>query len=62
MSYGDDDLVMIRSRIANALNIQNGDKVKFIFDETEGPETFSLTVKIRDDLCSDVLIHDLFGL
>jgi len=59
MSTGD-DLVVIRSRIARALNIQDDDTVEFRFDATG--DTFDLKVKVRDSICSDVLLHDLIGL
>lgn len=55
-----DDLVVIRTRIADALSIQNDDTVEFRFDATG--ETFTLKVKVRDNICSDVLIHDFWGL
>lgn len=54
------DTVMIRSRVANALNIQNNDVVDFFVEEIG--ETWQLGVKIRDDIQSDVIIHDLFTL
>jgi len=55
-----EDLVIIRSRIADALGIQNGDTVDFFVNEIG--ETWRLKVKIGDNICSDVLIHDLFDL
>lgn len=54
------DLVIIRSRIADALGIQNGDEVDFFVNEIR--ETWRLRVRIRDDITSDILIHDLFTL
>jgi len=59
MSSGE-DLVVVRSRIAKALEIQENDTVDFRFDVVG--ETFPLKVQIRDNICSDVLIHDLYGL
>jgi len=59
MSAGE-DLVMIRSRIAEALKIEDNDLVEIRFDETG--DTFTLKVKVQDKLSSDVLIHDMIGL
>ncbi|CAJ1964775.1 unnamed protein product [Cylindrotheca closterium] len=55
-----EDLVLIRQRIADALAIQDGDVVDF--DLVEWGETIRLPVKIRDNIASDVLIHDWFTL
>lgn len=54
------DLVIIRVRIAEALGIQNGDEVEFLFDEIG--EAFHLKVAVNDHISSDVLIHDLLSL
>jgi ribonuclease HI len=55
-----DDLVIIRSRIAKALNIRNGDAVDFTFNDTG--DTFNLQVTVRDNIDSDILIHDFLDL
>eukprot|EP01083_Nonionella_stella_P142628 441725_1 len=55
-----DDLVIIRLRIAEALNIQDNDTVDFLVNEIG--ETWHLKVKICDDTTSDIFIHDLFTL
>eukprot|EP00814_Leptocylindrus_danicus_P004565 CAMPEP_0116014582 /NCGR_PEP_ID=MMETSP0321-20121206/6349_1 /TAXON_ID=163516 /ORGANISM="Leptocylindrus danicus var. danicus, Strain B650" /LENGTH=262 /DNA_ID=CAMNT_0003484233 /DNA_START=383 /DNA_END=1171 /DNA_ORIENTATION=- len=55
-----DDLVVIRPRIAQALNISDGDEVEFLFNEVG--ESFPLKVKISDQIRSDILIHDLLTL
>jgi ribonuclease HI len=55
-----DDLVVIRSRIADALHIHNHDEVDFLFDELG--ETFRLKVTVSDAIDSDVLLHDFMEL
>ena len=55
-----DDLFCIRQRIADALNIRDNDMVEFRFDSTG--ETFRRRVSIKENLSSDVLIHDMFSL
>lgn len=62
MAMGDDDLVFIRRRVANALNIQDNDTVDFLINDIS--ETWRLKVKVREDriLTSDILIHDLISL
>jgi len=51
-----DNLVCIQQRIADALNIEDGDSVEFRFDATG--EKFNLKVAVKPSLISDVLIHD----
>lgn len=55
-----DDLVIVRSRIAEALGVQSGDTVDFFVAEIG--ETWSLQIAVRDNIKSDVLIHDLLSL
>ena len=55
-----DDRVILRSRVAEALGVQTGDTVDFLV--TAIGETWSLEIKVRDDIRSDVLIHDLMFL
>ncbi|KAL3760333.1 hypothetical protein ACHAWU_006331 [Discostella pseudostelligera] len=51
-----DDLVMMKGRIAKALGIRDGDVVEF--DLVDVGDTVRLPVKIKDNINSDVLIHD----
>jgi len=55
-----EDLVIIHSRIAKRLHIQEDDTVEFGVDATG--DTFSLKVKVRNNIQSDVQIHDFFTL
>ena len=54
------DPVITRYRIAKALNIQDNDALDFFVNEIG--ETRQLKLKICDDMKSDILLHDLFGL
>lgn len=54
------DLVVVRSRIAQALGVQTGDTVDFLVAQIG--ETWSLQITVRDDISSDILIHDLQAL
>jgi ribonuclease HI len=55
-----DDLVILRSRVAEALGVQTGDTVDFLVAQIG--ETWPLKITVRDDITSDVLIHDLVTL
>ena len=59
ISVGEDNVV-IRSRVAKTLKINDGDKVEFYFEATG--DSFELDVKVHDNICSDVLIQDFRGL
>lgn len=60
MGLDSQDLVFIQSRVADALNIKDNDTVDFYINDIH--ETWRLQVKIRDDISSDILIHDLIYL
>ena len=61
MATGDDALVIIRSRIAQPLNIQTGDTIEAVLNQTG--DTIQLPkVTVRDTIASDILIHDFFSL
>lgn len=61
MATGDDTLVIIRSRIAQPLNIQTGDTIEAVLNQTG--DTIQLPkVTVRDTIASDILIHDFFSL
>ena len=51
-----DDLVIMKGRIAKALGIRDGDVVEF--DLVDVGDTVRPPVKIKDNINSDVLIHD----
>ena len=55
-----DDLVCIQQRLADALNIEDGDAVEFLFDATG--EVFRLKVSVKPSMQPDVLIHDFYSL
>ena len=55
-----DDNVIVKPRIAEALNIYDGDYVDFFVNSIG--ETWRLQVAVRDNIRSDVLIHDAFTL
>jgi hypothetical protein len=55
-----DDLFIMRSQVAEALDIRDGDSVKV--ELVEFGETLTLKVKLKDGLSTDVLIHDLLSL
>jgi anaerobic selenocysteine-containing dehydrogenase len=50
----------MKGRIAEALGIRDGDVVEF--ELIDVGDTIRLTVRIRDDISSDVLIHDWLSL
>jgi ribonuclease HI len=54
------DLVVIRSRIAEALNIKDGENVEFTFNETG--DKFAFQVKVKDDISSDIIMNGLENL
>lgn len=55
-----EDLVLMRTRIAQALGIRNGDVVEF--DLVDVGDTIRVPVKVVDKVNTDVLIHDWFKL
>jgi predicted molibdopterin-dependent oxidoreductase YjgC len=55
-----ENLVVIRSQIAKASNIQDGKNVEFTFNETG--DTFTLQVKVKDDISSDIIMNGLENL
>jgi ribonuclease HI len=57
---GDDNLVLMRTRIAETLGIRSGDIVEF--DLVDVGDTVELPVKVMDTISSDILIHDWFTL
>ena len=59
-SGAEEDAVLIRPRIADALAIPDGAIVEL--DLVEWGETFCLPIKINNSIPSDVLIHDWFAL
>lgn len=54
------DNVIVKPRIAEALNIYDGDHVNFFINSIG--ETWRLKVAVRDNIRSDVVIHDIFTL
>jgi hypothetical protein len=55
-----EDLVVIQSRIAEVLNIKDGKNVEFTFSETV--DTFTIQVKVNDDISSDIIMSGLENL
>ena len=56
---GDDDLVLMKSRIVKTLGIHNRDVVEF--ELVDVGDTIRLPIKINDNMTCDVLIHDWFS-
>ena len=54
------NLFLIQTRVAKALGIQDGDKVRVDFIEAQ--ETFTLEANLVDAMMADVIIHDVMTL